>query len=168
MKKALLAGILLLLPSVAITAKQTKVISSHECLTANIFFEARGESVEGMKAVAMVTMNRVKSKRYPSSVCSTVFQPWQFSWVKQQKHATIAAVFKGDLQKFSKADKQAYEKAVMISALALNNKLKMLHLEQSLWYHADYVKPKWSRKLQKVSKIDTHIFYKEKPKKGIV
>lgn len=164
MKKALLAGILLLFPSVAITAKQTRVISSLECMTANIFFEARGESLEGMKAVAKVTMNRVKSKRYPPTVCSTVFQPWQFSWVKQQKHATIQSVFSGDLRKFNKADRVAYEKAATIAKLALSDKLKVHHLENSLWYHADYVKPRWARKLQKVSKIDVHIFYKEKGK----
>lgn len=165
MKKALLAGVLLVFPSVAITAKNLSGISSFECMTANIFFEARGESVKGMKGVAKVTTNRVKSKKYPSTVCATVFQPWQFSWVKQQKHATIAAVFKGDLRKFSAADKRAYEKAATIAKDAMNDNLKMQHLDKSLWYHADYVKPKWARKLQKVGKIDTHIFYEEKGKK---
>ena len=164
MKKALLAGVLLVLPSVAITAKNPSVISSFECMTANIFFEARGESVKGIKGVAKVTTNRVKSKKYPPTVCATVFQPWQFSWVKQQKHATIAAVFKGDLRKFSEADRQAYKKAATIATSALNNTLNMQHLDKSLWYHADYVKPKWARKLQKVGKIDTHIFYEEKQK----
>jgi spore germination cell wall hydrolase CwlJ-like protein len=53
------------------------------CLTANLYFEARGEGVKGLKAVADVTLNRVKSKKYPSSVCKVVFQKSQFSWVNE-------------------------------------------------------------------------------------
>ena len=29
-----------------------------------------------------------------------------------------------------------------------------------LWYHADYVAPKWRNNLQRASKIGTHIFYR--------
>ena len=29
-----------------------------------------------------------------------------------------------------------------------------------LWYHADYVAPSWGRRLSKVQKIGTHIFYR--------
>jgi spore germination cell wall hydrolase CwlJ-like protein len=30
----------------------------------------------------------------------------------------------------------------------------------SLWYHASYVLPKWSRVKKKTMTIDTHIFYR--------
>ena len=30
----------------------------------------------------------------------------------------------------------------------------------SLWYHADYVQPKWAKHKRKTAKIDTHIFYR--------
>ena len=156
MKKALLAGILLLLPSVAITAKQTKVISSHECLTANIFFEARGESTDGMKAVAKVTMNRVKSKKYPSSVCKVVFQKKQFSWTHQQNWDRIVMVMQGQVQK---KDLQAYQKSATIAKEAVKGQLLIPQLSSSLWYHASYVKPKWSTRLKRVAKIGVHIFY---------
>jgi len=36
-----------------------------ECLATNIYFEARGESYEGQKAVAFVTLNRVESNKFP-------------------------------------------------------------------------------------------------------
>ena len=55
-----------------------------ECLAHNIYFEARGEPKAGQKAVALVTMNRVKSKQFPNSVCGVVKQQnnevCQFSW----------------------------------------------------------------------------------------
>lgn len=53
------------------------------CMELNIHYEARGESDIGKKAVALVTANRAKSKKFPSDICSVVYQPGQFSWVKQ-------------------------------------------------------------------------------------
>jgi len=55
------------------------------CLALNIYHEARGEPLAGQFAVAYVTMNRVVSARYPSSVCSVVWQHRQFSWTQDGK-----------------------------------------------------------------------------------
>ncbi len=44
------------------------------CLTEALYFEARGETVRGMFAVAEVILNRVDDPRYPSSVCAVVNQ----------------------------------------------------------------------------------------------
>ena len=40
----------------------------------NIFFEAAIESTAGKLAVAHVTLNRVDSKHFPSSVCEVVYE----------------------------------------------------------------------------------------------
>src|SRR5438045_1045344 len=55
------------------------------CLTQAIYFEARGESEEGKRAVAYVVMNRVGNPRFADTVCGVVHQggpkpPCQFSW----------------------------------------------------------------------------------------
>ena len=53
------------------------------CLAQNIYWEARNQSIQGMYAVADVTLNRVKDKRWPSTVCEVVKQrrrSRQFSW----------------------------------------------------------------------------------------
>ncbi|MEO7635776.1 MAG: cell wall hydrolase, partial [Sphingomicrobium sp.] len=42
------------------------------CLATAVYFEARGESVDGQLAVAKVVMNRAASGRYPPSYCATV------------------------------------------------------------------------------------------------
>ena len=55
------------------------------CLAQNVYFEAQGEPSSGQLAVALVTMNRVKSKRYPSTVCGVVWQRRQFSWTHDGK-----------------------------------------------------------------------------------
>ena len=45
------------------------------CLATAVYFEARGESVEGQLAVAKVVMNRAASGRYPTDWCGVVKQP---------------------------------------------------------------------------------------------
>lgn len=52
------------------------------CLSLNIYFEARGEPLEGQEAVAAITMNRSKDKDKPMSVCSVVYEPGAFSWTR--------------------------------------------------------------------------------------
>lgn len=54
--------------------------SESDCLALNIYFEARSEPIEGQLSVALVTLNRVKSKDYPNSICEVVKQYKQFSW----------------------------------------------------------------------------------------
>ena len=44
------------------------------CLAEAIYFEARGEPVEGQFAVAEVILNRVESPKFPNSICKVVRQ----------------------------------------------------------------------------------------------
>lgn len=49
-------------------------------LSLNVHHESRGEPFECQVAVAEVTMRRVDSSFYPSTVKDVVLQPKQFSW----------------------------------------------------------------------------------------
>ena len=46
--------------------------SEWRCLSEALYFESRGEPVEGQIAVAEVILNRVDSKKFPKSVCRVV------------------------------------------------------------------------------------------------
>lgn len=54
------------------------------CLAQNIYFEARGESINGQYAVGFVTINRLRSSSFPNNLCGVVYQKrlatCQFSW----------------------------------------------------------------------------------------
>jgi spore germination cell wall hydrolase CwlJ-like protein len=116
------------------------------CLATAVYFEARGESVEGQLAVARVVMNRASSGRYPPDWCGVVKQPSQFSFVRHGQ--------------FPQADtsSNAWRKAEAIAELAATNIVPSLE-SNVLWYHADYVAPGWRHGLQEVKQIGAHIFY---------
>lgn len=117
------------------------------CLATAVYFEARGESLEGQLAVAHVVMNRAASGRYPPDWCSVVKQPWQFSFVR---HGQFPSVDTGS---------EAWRKAQAIAELAAANIVPSVSSDV-LWYHADYVAPSWGQRLNIVEKIGAHIFYR--------
>lgn len=161
--KKLIIGLALALSSTYVS-NYSVVFSPHDlaCMTANIFFEARGEKKAGMEAVAKVTMNRVYARGYPPSVCSVVFQKRQFSWTHEQSWKAIWNVLNGDLRGFNKKDKEAYQLARDTAKKALTGTIVTPVPDDALWYHSTKVKPVWTRKLQKLGAIGKHIFYKEK------
>ena len=119
------------------------------CIAVAVYHEARGESLEGQLAVARVIMNRAASGKYPSSWCGTVKQPWQFSFVNPRT---------GVMPGVDEAS-ASWRKAVGVTRLAVANAVPTLSTDV-LWYHADYVAPSWGRRLTRVNKIGTHIFYR--------
>jgi spore germination cell wall hydrolase CwlJ-like protein len=126
-----------------------------ECLAKNIYYEAGTEPFEGKVAVALVTINRTKSKDFPKDICSVVYERnfvynkviCQFSWYceSQTKVRPIhAATYK---------ESEAVAKKVLLEGYKLS-----IITEDVLYYHADYVNPRWKK--QRVAQIGKHIFYK--------
>ena len=117
------------------------------CLATAVYFEARGESLEGQLAVAHVVMNRASSGRYPSDWCSVVKQPAQFSFVRRGEFP------------YADTSSAAWQKAEAVAQLAAANLVPSVGSDV-LWYHANYVAPTWRRNLQAVQQIGVHIFYR--------
>ncbi len=53
------------------------------CIAMAIYFESRGESLQGQRAVASVVMNRVRDPRFPKTPCEVIYQRGQFTFVKR-------------------------------------------------------------------------------------
>lgn len=104
--------------------------------------EARGESYKGKVAVALVTLNRTKSERFPSTICGVVYQKGQFSWTR--KYAKV----KINVEQWQAA-KDAAVSAYMGTDIISN--FKATH------FHNTSVNPGW--KMKKVAKIGNHTFY---------
>jgi len=117
------------------------------CIAVAVYHEARGESLEGQLAVAQVIKNRAASGQYPADWCGVVKQPWQFSFVRHGQFPSVDV------------NSDAWRKAVGITRLAVANAVSSVP-KDCLWYHANYVAPRWSNNLQRVQQIGAHIFYR--------
>ena len=138
---------------------RTASLTALQCMTANVYFEAQGESELGMQAVAQVTMNRVKAKGFPSSVCTVVFQPRQFSWTHRRSYKDIQKALNGATEHLATKDRQAYHLAYKTAKKALSGALLVPQLKESLYFHAKGANPYWNSRFKKRATIGAHEFY---------
>ena len=115
------------------------------CLAGTVYFESKGESLEGQLAVARVVLARAASSRFPNSICGVVYQKSQFSFVRG-----------GRMPRINKGHRH-WRNAVAIAKIAMNDGWKS-PVEGALFFHARYVSPGW--RLKRMARIDNHIFYR--------
>ena len=116
------------------------------CLAMNIYHEGRGESSKGRAAIASVTMNRVRSDRYPDTVCKVVWQRKQFSWTHvAARHHVIT-------------DIKAWQQALLVSELFLSGAQSSL-VGDATHYHSVDVQPSWQDDTKLVALVGDHMFY---------
>ena len=121
--------------------------AEQNCLANAVYFEARGEPLQGQLAVAEVVMNRAASGRYPASLCAVIEQHAQFSFVRH-----------GHIPQADHAS-EAWRRAVGVARVAVEGMAPRLLPTSCLWYHADYVSPSWGHRLAVTTRIGQHIFY---------
>jgi spore germination cell wall hydrolase CwlJ-like protein len=127
-----------------------------DCLALNIYREAGYEPFEGKVAVAQVTMNRVAKGQFGKDVCGVVYQKnvimekvvCQFSWACDSSAKTRPV------------NQAAYDESYKVAKKVLLEGFKLDILKDALYYHANYVNPRWP--LEKIGNIGNHIFYKAK------
>ena len=133
-----------------------KLDSEQRCLAEAVYFEARSEPAEGQAAVAQVVLNRVKSGLYPASVCGVVYQ-------NRHRHLACQFTFTCEGKSLRITDGESWASATRVAQSVLEGKTYLAVVGGATHYHADYVRPRWARRLKKMDVIGRHIFYKLKP-----
>jgi spore germination cell wall hydrolase CwlJ-like protein len=164
---SLAAAMILLLISVAVKLKQADLQPRHsdqiasitdidrkiECMTRNIYYEASHEPPEGKIAVAQVVMNRAASSQFPDDVCQVIAQKTVF-------HSVVVCQFTwlcdGSVER-RRISPAMWEESRVAAKKVLLEGFRLPSLENALFYHADYVNPRW--RLDEVARIGRHIFY---------
>jgi spore germination cell wall hydrolase CwlJ-like protein len=125
------------------------------CLATAIYFEARGEPERGRIAVAQVVLNRLKNPAYPNTICGVVYQN-----KNQRNRCQFSFACDGIPDRIN--DRESWAEAQALAAKVLNDdrNLYLSDVGAATHYHANYVRPRWARTMNKVEKIGRHIFYK--------
>jgi spore germination cell wall hydrolase CwlJ-like protein len=167
-------------------AKEVGKQSDLECLARNIYFEAASESIEGKVAVGLVTINRSKSGRFPSTICGVVSQRTVISvprQVTQIRTVTEGKIFKKTYEvkevitvwtshavcQFSwnceprrtvKQDwRWAESLAVAKDLLSGGHEDFRIKYYDAMYFHERRIRPKWAHQKRLVEKVGGHIFY---------
>ena len=121
------------------------------CLARTIYWEARGEAIVDMEAIANVVMNRLGHAGFPNEICSVVRQgreqgSCQFSWWC-------------DGRPDQAKEDESYATAKEIARKALNLQLTD-RTGGALYFHQRNATPGWAAEYTKTAAIGEFIFYK--------
>lgn len=124
-----------------------------ECLTEALYFEARGESLTGIVAVAEVILNRVDSADYPNSVCGVVQQggtglyDCQFTYRCDGIPDVIG-------------EPAAWQDVGRVASYMLDDAPRTF-ADGATHYHTLAVRPSWADRFVRTTTIGFHHFYRQ-------
>ena len=130
-------------------------IDRHEqnCLATAIYFEARGESDRGQRAVADVVLARVRTPGWPKTICGVVYEGARRRSGCQFSFACDGRSDVGHGESWISA------KDIAAEAMRTNADPKA-QLRDATYFHAIGVQPRWCKHMIRVGLIGSHIFYR--------
>jgi spore germination cell wall hydrolase CwlJ-like protein len=135
--------------------KQTR---EQQCLAEVMYYEARGEGIEGQEAVAEVVLARMNSRLYPDTICDVVYQG-----AERATGCQFSFTCDGSMKR--RKESEAWEKAELMAAKIVNGSLRLPNrTKNALSFHTTDVEPVWSHTMLRVTQVGNHIFYRHMPK----
>lgn len=134
-------------------ASATDKARAMQCLTAALYYEASGESVDGQRAVAQVVLNRARHPAFPGTVCGVVYQGME------RAHCQFSFVCDGALSRTPAIS--GWSRAARIAAAALSGSV-YAPVGLATHYHTYAVTPAWNRAMVMTDMVGAHLFHRWK------
>ena len=134
----------------------------YHCLVEAIYYEARSENIISKIAVANVILQRVKDKRYPSTICEVVHQGKKRNGRMIRNSCQFSYYCDGKEERIK--DYTSLLEVLDVASLVLEGVL-LERTQGATHYHAYYVKPRWSiktKRFKNLGRVGAHIFYIDK------
>jgi hypothetical protein len=124
-----------------------------QCLTAAIYYEAGGESIDGQRAVAQVVLNRARHPAFPATVCGVVYQG------VERTHCQFSFACDGALNRAPAIT--GWSRAAQVAAAALSGGV-YAPVGLATHYHSFAVAPAWNRAMVMTDMVGAHLFHRWK------
>ncbi|MBL1435887.1 MAG: cell wall hydrolase [Rhodobacteraceae bacterium] len=122
-----------------------------DCLSEALYFEARGTSYEGERAVGEVILNRAADSRFPASVCGVIDQRYNGSCQFSYRCDAIPNDHFGEPAELAKMRNISLELLIDRNEDITNG---------ALFFHAASMRPGWFATLSKRGRFGGNIFYR--------
>jgi spore germination cell wall hydrolase CwlJ-like protein len=125
--------------------------SDADCLSQAVYYEARGEGLDGMRAVAQVILNRVRHPSYPKTICGVVYQGARLRTGCQFSFTCNGTMARGPAG-------WAWQRSRQVAENALNG-FVFRPVGTATHFHTGQVNPIWAKRMAAVATIGAHTFY---------
>lgn len=137
-----------------------QLAAEHRCLSEAIYYEARGESETGQRAVAEVVLHRLADGGFGKSICQVIYEG-----SSRDNGCQFSFTCNGDLTR--PREEKAFARAEDLAAKILTQQIKLANSTGGATnYHAVWVNPVWAPTLKKTARIGNHIFYRHPSAQG--
>ena len=134
-----------------------QLLAEHRCLSEVMYYEARGEGMDGEKAVAEVVFHRMRHGNYGHSICAVVYEGagrpgCQFSFACNGEMAEHKSMV-------------PWRDSEVLAARILTGEVRLGDTTgDATHFHAVSVQPLWADEMERTTQIGNHIFYKNTPR----
>lgn len=132
-----------------------RLTAEENCLAQVIYFESRGESEAGQRAVAEVILNRLAEGNHGRTICNVVYEGLG------QTFCQFTFACDGSIERPKVAE--PWRAAQVLAARLLVGELPADTTLGATYYHAVSVHPTWAPGKMRVTRIGNHIFYRDRP-----
>jgi hypothetical protein len=137
-----------------------RLAAESQCLAEAMYYEARGEGVDGQKAVAEVVLQRTRNRNYGNTVCSVVFEGIEPGRLDCQFS------FACDGSRERPKEESIWQATKLMAEKIMTGQTKLAGLTgQAVAYHSVDVTPFWSASMYRTAQIGNHVFYRLSPPK---
>ena len=131
-----------------------KVLTEQNCLAEAMYYEARGEGVEGEEAIAEVIFNRMHAPGYPRSICNVVYEGSELAHGCQ-----FSFTCDGELDHAKSFG--PWLRARILAAKILAGYIELGNTTGGATsFHASEVEPDWADQMDRTVQIGNHVFYR--------
>jgi hypothetical protein len=136
-----------------------RLAAESQCLAEAMYHEARGEGVDGQKAVAEVVLQRTRNRNYGNTVCSVVYEGIEPGRLDCQFS------FACDGSRNRPKEIPVWQETKLLAEKIMTGQVKLAnHTQQAIAYHSVEVTPFWSARMYRTAQIGKHIFYRHAPR----
>jgi len=122
-----------------------------ECLSEALYFEARGTTPDGERAVGEVILNRAADPRFPATICGVIDQRYNGSCQFSYRCDSIPN------DRFSEPAALALSRSIALDLLV--NRGEDI-TNGALFFHAARMRPGWFASLSRRGQFGGNIFYR--------
>jgi hypothetical protein len=145
---------------VEVTASPVGLARAHnavesECLAEVLYYEARGEGIDGQKAVAEVVLQRTVNRDYPETVCGVVYDG-----VQRDRHdCQFSFACDGSMRK--PKNQVVWSRVRVLAQKIMLGTIRLAGATgHAIAYHSVDVTPAWADAMLKTAQIGNHVFYR--------
>ncbi len=143
----------------ALTERAAEAIDvERACLAQAVYFEARGETRDGQRAVAQVIIQRTRNKNFPGTVCGVVYQG-----AERRSGCQFSFTCNGAMNR--PVDEKVWRNALNVAEYMLHGPGRNEdYTGRATHFHTLEVAPVWAASMLHTVTIGNHIFYRFAPR----